>query len=47
MDKRLHPMEQENWEEKGRYANLKIVGNGKKRRLINEKGEVVVEYIVE
>jgi len=43
--KDYYPMDE--WEEKGRYANLKIIARGNKRRLVNEKGEVVIEYTVE
>lgn len=38
---------EENWEEKGRFANLIIFGLGNRRRLVDEKGNLILEYTVD
>lgn len=40
-------MNNEEWEEKGRFAGLTILGCGNRRRLIDEKGNIFLEYVMD
>ena len=37
----------EEWEEKGRFADLTILGCGNRRRLVDTSGKIVLEYTMD